>query len=205
MNRKYRGESNPPVSGSVLQLMVENAPVSAVLDPLLQDLVTGREHVSVGGVSYAEMLQLLRYDPGAYRRWPSTAPEERCFDSLCGHVGRAAAVRLILRAAARGGDHDGKLARVVVKPKDRDAENPVQARNRDNAQARSDSVREARLEAGRRIQEIAEAGGLSDNAAISLYRERVEAGEYGEKREVPGRTKCQDDLALYRRSLGRPA
>jgi hypothetical protein len=140
------------------------------------------------------MLQLLRYDPGAYRRWPSTAPEERCFDAMCDHVGRAAAVRLILRAAARGGDHDGKLARVVVKPKDKDAANPVQARNRDNAQAQRSAAEDSKRRIGEALLGIMEAEGAGPERAVRIYRYRLKEA----KKPDVSRARCYESLALAR-------
>lgn len=83
MDRKYKGESRPPVSPAVMRLWEAN-PHAGKINAVLADLATTTEEVGLIGREAWRVLSDVLFDHTAIRRWKAEGGKhERRFWMLC--------------------------------------------------------------------------------------------------------------------------
>jgi hypothetical protein len=175
-DRKHKGTSRPPISDRALVLTKKNEAASAVLSPLLAELERGGKQM--GGVAFSDILKTIRQDPGAVRRWRALEGKEwRALRALC---------RLVARVVASERDAPTEPYEIVVytDPKDAEADSPRQAAARHREAGRRVSHEEAKLKRARRIRQIQEREGCSENAAIGLWQDETDMSYWTGKRAL---------------------
>jgi hypothetical protein len=73
INRKAKGETNPPMPESAIALMDANRPVANLIRPHLERIE--RSGLAFGGVEFRGLILEIRYDPGAPTKWRTAETE----------------------------------------------------------------------------------------------------------------------------------
>ena len=203
MNRLERGSSKPPVGEDAHDLMWGNRQASKVLEPVIREMRT--HGIEYRGVGFNALLDAIRYDPGAVRRWRGLhdqglgSPEWEALRAMC---------RLIAMAVSRKHDDGGDVLKlkVITDPKDAEADTPVQAAARDRearmASQREDT-RQRRLKRLRAIRkkEREEYGRCSVESAMRLWQTEMDMGWDTIRRAIAG----EPEEAEYLDEKGRVA
>ncbi len=152
MNRKAKGESNPPLGEKALQIVEENRTASGYLRFHL-DYFESSSRKAENGTFFSEVLKRIRYDAGNLTNWREQKTEEdkamlETFFEVCDSVAKGVLfvhgekhIREVLDAEP----DDPKRFRVVVNPKDEQLQaNQWQtAHNRDNNEKKTYDARES--------------------------------------------------------------
>ncbi|MCL6437228.1 MAG: hypothetical protein K6T51_01345 [Rubrobacteraceae bacterium] len=130
LSRKYRGGSRPPVTDGAFRFWEENARVSRLLNPLIEEL--RRSNAAFGGVAFSSLILELYSDPTSVSRWHEHARRRlRAFRAMC---------MLLASVLERHLEEDEKIHVWIPRRYER-VRNRTEARDLDRAFAREDALR----------------------------------------------------------------
>ena len=177
-----RSESSVPYASYLERFHADpqNAHAYERIEPVLRKIET------LG--SLYEPVFRISEDPSALRRWKAKATEDDRywngrFDALC-----KAIAGLIERR------EPGVRLRVNLNPKDRSADSPVQARNRDNNDRKRWTAQDSYRLIAEEIEGIMRDEGCGTEAAVGLFQDRLKRA----KRPEMSRAKCYRALNFVR-------